>query len=147
MKTDESVTTIDTVEELTVHALDRTEEGLKQLSEDSIKCANAFSSASDTRLTELSALAQNLRDFDVFHSDICDLFQIDTATMRDEQGNLKEVEDDFHQILNSLLARISSADVAGIEQLLGHGLPQNLHRFQQLVPVLRDYVSNEYLGK
>lgn len=147
MKTDEMVTNIDTVEEFTLHALDRTTDGLRQLSEDSVRCAKAFASGGQGGLSELSALAGNLRDFDVFENDICDLFQIDPESMSDEDGSLQAARERFHEILNSILVRMSSSDTSGLERLLEHELPESLERFQKLMPVVRDYVHDEYLGK
>ena len=145
MKTTEDMLSIDTIEELTLHSLDRSLEGLEQLRSDCIHCGEALLKNIGDGLNRFSTMAQNLHTFSIFEGDICSLFQINTDRIRDSKGTLKNVEKQFNSILNSLTVRLESRDFTGLAELLRIDLPMQIDRFQDLMPILRNHIDNEYV--
>jgi hypothetical protein len=145
MKTTEDMLNINTIEELTLHSLDRSLEGLEQLRNESIDCGEAFLKHPSAGLSQFSQMAQDLHTFSVFEGDICSLFQVDTDRIRDGKGSLKEVETRFNSILAMLAVRLESRDFDGLADLLKMELPSQIDRFQDLMPALRNHIDNEYI--
>ena len=145
MNTENAVMNVDSIEELTLHSLDRSLEGLEQLRRDSLRCGNMLLENPPEGLSLLSGLASNLHTFYVFEGDVCSLFQIDGERMRDHKGNLKSVETRFNAVLNDMTAKLSANDLSGLADLLRIDLPQLMDRFQDLLPRLKDYIYDEYL--
>lgn len=144
MKMTEDAVNINTIEELTLHSLDHSLEGLEQLRNDCIHCGEMLSKNLNDGLNRLFDLVQNLHTFRVFEGDICSLFQIDTDRIRDGKGALKNVEMSFNSILAALAVRLESRDFTGLTDLLKMDLPMQFDRFQDLMPILRNYIDNEY---
>ncbi|HBA83828.1 MAG TPA: hypothetical protein DCZ95_07025 [Verrucomicrobia bacterium] len=136
---------IESIEEFTLYALDRSIEGLQQLVDDCKKCAGALHARSPEAFGLLSPLAVNLRDFDVFENDMVSLFEIDRSLMSDAQGSLLEVEANFRATLDRLADHLGQNDMTQLSQLLETELPGVLTRFQVLLPMLRDYVDVQYI--
>ena len=145
MKTTEDMLSIDTIEDLTLHSLDRSLEGLEQLRRHCIHCGEALLKNIGDGLNRFSNMAQNLHTFSIFEGDICSLFQINTDRIRDSKGTLKNVEKQFNSILNSLTVRLESRDFTGLAELLRIDLPMQIDRFQDLMPILRNHIDNEYV--
>lgn len=145
MNTKDDTLTISSIEELTLHSLDRSLEGLEQLRGDCIRCGELIAENVGSGLGLVLGLAQNLHTFAVFEGDICSLFQIDTERIRDSKGTLKNVETKFNSILVTVAARLEAQDFAAIADLLRIDLPLQIDRFQDMVPILRNYIDNEYI--
>ena len=145
MKSQNDVLNIQSIEELTLHSLDRSLEGIELLRRDSIHCGELLLTNPVEALGSLSALAGNLHTFSVFEGDICSLFQVDTARIRDVKGSLHSVESGFRSLLDMLTSQLNLSDFAGLSHLLRIELPSVLDRFQDLVPILRNYIDNEYV--
>lgn len=137
---------IESIEEYTLFALDRSQEGLCALQEDCRHCAEALISRSPDALSRLSTLACNLRDFDVFQKDILSFFEIDPAGIQDTRGHLLAAEGDFRRLLDEFAVSLEAQDFQRIASVLNTDLPAVLHRFAELFPVLRDYIDVQYLG-
>jgi hypothetical protein len=144
MKTMEDMLNINTIEELTLHSLDRSLEGLEQLRNECVHCGEALLKNPVDGLNQISNLAQNLHTFSVFEGDIRSLFQVDTNRIRDGKGTLKNVETQFNSILATLAVRLESHDFIGLAELLRIDLPMQIDRFQDLMPSLRNHIDNEY---
>jgi hypothetical protein len=145
MKTTEDVLNINTIEQLTLHSLDRSLEGLEQLRSDCIHCGEALLNNLGNGLNQIMNVAQNLHTFCVFEGDICSLFQVDTDRIRDGKGTLKNVETKFNSTLVTLVTRLESHDFTGLADVLRIDLPMQIDRFQDLMPSLRNYIDNEYI--
>jgi hypothetical protein len=145
MKLQNDVLNIQSIEELTLHSLDRSLEGIELLRRDSIHCSEMLLSTPAEAIGSLSALAGNLYTFSVFEGDICSLFQVDTAKIRDAKGTLHSVETAFRSLLDMLASQLGLSDFTGLSHLLRMELPSVLDRFQDLVPILRNYIDNEYV--
>jgi hypothetical protein len=140
----EDMLSINTIEELTLHSLDRSLEGLEQLRNECIHCGETLLKNLGDGLNQISNVAQNLHTFSVFEGDICSLFQVDTDRIRDNKGTLKHVETQFNSILATLAVRLESRDFTGLAELLRIDLPMQIDRFQDLMPSLRNHIDNEY---
>ncbi|MFH0878194.1 MAG: hypothetical protein V2A34_00635 [Lentisphaerota bacterium] len=137
---------IESIEEYTLFALDRSQEGLNKLREDCRRCAEALSTRSAEAFSRLSALAGNLYDFDVFQKDIVSFFEIDPANIGDERGTLKGAEDNFRSRLDELAVLLEGSDFKGLADLLTFALPSALDRFSDMFPLLRNYIDVQYLS-
>ncbi|MBI3985860.1 MAG: hypothetical protein HY343_02995 [Lentisphaerae bacterium] len=145
MNTDSTVSDINTFEELTLHALDRTAQGLKELCEQSRACANALEANLAGSGPAIASLAQNLHDFDVFEFELITMFQLDRDSLGDAGGNLKSVQDAFHDNLNALSEKITTGDWNGLALILRTDLPNSLQRYQELIPIIREHIYVEYV--
>ena len=146
MTTKENILTINSIEELTIHSLDRSLEGLEMLRRESLKCGEALLSSPQEGLAQFGSLATNLHTFCVFEGDITALFEIDGERIRDNKGTLKAVEGRFRNVLDEIAARLGAHDLPGLSDQLRIDLPQLLDRFQDLLPILKDYINDEYLA-
>ena len=144
MKTMEDMLSINTIEELTLHSLDRSLEGLEQLRNECVYCGEALLKNLVDGLNQISNVAQNLHTFSVFEGDIRSLFRIDTDRIRDSKGTLKNVETQFYSLLAAFTVRLESRDFTGLANLLRIDLPMQIDRFQDLMPSLRNHIDNEY---
>jgi hypothetical protein len=145
MNSQNDVLNIQSIEELTLHSLDRSLEGIELLRRDSIHCGESLLATPAAAFASLSELAKNLHTFSVFEGDICSLFQVDTARIRDAKGTLLSVESGFRSLLDMLASQLALSDFSGLSHLLRIELPSVLDRFQDLVPILRNYIDNEYV--
>ena len=145
MKMMEDMLNINTIEELTLHSLDRSLEGLEQLRNECVHCGEALLKNPVDGLNQISNVAQNLHTFSVFEGDIRSLFQVDTNRIRDGKGTLKNVETQFNSILATLAVRLESHDFTRLADLLRIDLPMQIDRFQDLMPSLRNHIDNEYV--
>jgi hypothetical protein len=145
MNSTNAIKNIESIEEFTLFALDRSMEGLQQLAEEGRRCATALKARSPDSFSLLSALAVNLRDFNVFENDIISLYEIDRSTLNDGQGSLLTTEEHFQEILNRLATYLDQNDMDLLAHLLDSELPEVLNRFQALLPMLRDYVDVQYI--
>ena len=146
MSTKETALTINSIEELTIHSLDRSLEGLEILRRESMKCGEGLLSNPQEGLALFGSLASNLHTFCVFEGDICSLFEIDGDRIRDNKGSLKSVEGRFRRVLDEIATRLGANDLPGLSDQLRIDLPQLLDRFQDLLPILKDYINDEYLA-
>ena len=145
MNTPAASKNIESIEEFTLFALDRSTEGLQQLADDSRRCAGLLKIRSPEAFGQLSTLAVNLRDFDVFEQDIGSLFEIDRSLFADGQGSLQSVEENFRAILDRLVTYLDQNHLDALVELLDVELPRVLDRFHSLLPLLRDSVDVQYI--
>ena len=145
MKPESETIEINTFEELTIHSLERTQEGLAQLSEDCKQCAQSFTEDSSLGMDRLSLLATHLHDFDVFESELCSVFNIDTAQMQDAEGSLKSVEDLFRTHLSELTVSLKEYNLKALIGILGSEIPLQLERFKALLPLVKEHIHEQYM--
>ncbi len=136
---------IESIEEFTLFALERSIEGLQQLITDSTQCAEAIRQNPQTAMPRLSTLAVNLRDFDVFERDIGSLFGMDGTLLCDDRGSLQETEEQFRAVLDRLLIHLGNQEFDHLSRLLDQELPAVLSRFQDLLPILREFIDVQYI--
>jgi hypothetical protein len=136
-----------TIEELTLHSLDCTAQGLDELAEECRQCADALAARPALALPALRALVEKLHGFDVFRGDVMTLFQIAPGAIWDASGDLGACEQDLRASLDRMPKLLASQDTPGLTQLLRTELPGALVRFRALVPPLRDFIAREYGGK
>jgi len=137
---------INTVEELTIHALDHTDEGIESLAEDTRRCGRALTEQDPSAFQLLSELATNLREFDVFEHQLCDLFGIDRDAIKTPEGTLRDNKDEFKLQLSMLLEKLENADLNGLARILNEDLSKTLTRFKSFIPLLRNHIQNEYVN-
>jgi hypothetical protein len=145
MKNQAETVEINSVEELTLHALDHTREGLETLAADTRRCGQALAEQDPAGLQLLSELVTNLREFDVFEHELCDFFGIDREAIRCPDGSLRAHEEEFQLHLHSLLEKLERADMNGVARMLSADLAETLSRFQRFIPLLRDHIRHEYM--
>lgn len=145
MKTRDDTVEINSVEELTLHALDHTREGLETLAADTRRCGQALAEQDPAGLRLLSELVTNLREFDVFEHELCDFFGIDREAIRCAEGSLRANEEEFQLHLHSLVEKLERSDMAGVARMLSADLADTLSRFQRFIPLLRDHIRDEYM--
>ena len=138
-------TRIESIEEYALYALDRSTEGLNQLIHDCRQCAEQLSAQSPGVIAQLSTLAVNLRDFDVFIKDIASTFEADGALLSDSNGEFQKTEQSFRASLEEFAALLGSQNLEGLAVLLDVELPGVLTRFQSLIPVLKDHIDVQYI--
>lgn len=137
---------IDTIEEYTLFALDRSQEGIDTLREDCRQCGEALAAGRPEAFTQLATLAGNLRDFNVFQKDIVSFFSVNSNDIRDARGGLQEAEDILQQLLDEFAVALESQDFTRLAAILREDLPGALLRFAELFPLLRNYIDVQYLG-
>lgn len=145
MKTRDDTIEITSVEELTLHALDHTCEGLETLEADTRRCGQALAEQDPGGLRLLAELVTNLREFDVFEHELCDFFSIDREAIRCADGTLRAHEEEFQFHLHSLVDKLEQGDMTGIAHMLSENLADTLSRFRHFVPLLRDHIRHEYM--
>lgn len=146
MKQHNDILEIDTMEELTTHCLDQSLEGLEELRRDSIDCGNALLMGQPDGFSMFATLCDQLRAFYVFESDVRSFFMLDTETLRDRQGTLKETEDEFESVLMGVIpGMLEVENLNGVAEHLCVTLPGIIDRFQDLLPTLRNYIEDEYI--
>ncbi len=145
MKSDGAVLNVDTIEELTVHSLNCTGEGLDELAAESRDCARALGENPPDGLRMLGDLASKIEGFGTFHGDIISLFQIDAATITDATGSLDTCEQQFQSVRDAILLHLGNGDAEALTRILAADLPNTLGRFKELLPVLSDYIEKEYI--
>ncbi len=136
---------INTVEELTLHALDHTSEGLKTLEADTRRCGLALAEQDPAGLRLLAELVVNLREFDVFEHELCDFFAIDRENIRSGEGSLRANKEEFQILLHSLLEKLGRSDIDGVAKMLSTELADTLSNFKRFIPLLRTYIRDEYM--
>lgn len=141
----EEATKIDSIEEFTVFALDRSVAGIDELIGQSSDCAHALESGEAGAFTQLADLAANLRDFDVFENDICSLFQLDRAAIAGNGDNLEAAQICFKEALANIGALLEQGDMRELEGLLRENLVGALGRIRDLMPALREHIYHEYI--
>lgn len=137
--------TIQSIEELTLYALDRSAEGIAQLSEACRQCGAALELNPQDGLSKLAVLAETLNDFDQFQQNLMSFFLIDKEQFRDLQGSLTEAEAALHATLNGLPAQMERGDYVGLAQTLAEALPAALARFHTILPHVKDFIHAEYV--
>lgn len=137
-------TNIDSIEELTLFALGRSAEGLDKLCEASRACGASAGDNSEL-IPKISALATDLRDFDVFQNDICSFFMLETDMFRDQAGTLAAARQAFRDVMDKMSEQIEQARMPELQNLLVNELPEVLVRFKVLLPLVGEYIRNEYL--
>ncbi len=142
-----NVVNINSIEELTLHSIGRSLEGLELLRRQSIKCGEELVEDPAKGLESFREFTKNLRDFCVFENDICSFFMIDRTQIRDIKGDLEAVENKMNKIMGALGESLSNNDLANLADLLRIDLPYVLDRFQDLLPALSNYIENEYVVK
>lgn len=140
-----TTTKINSIEEYTLFALDRSIEGLDTLKDDCRRCSDAIDQKADDAMSQLSALAVNIHDFDIFQNDICSFFFVEPDSISDASGTLKSAMDDFRETLNMMTAKLNDYDVTGLSGILRFDLPSQLNRFKDLLPIIREHIHAEYL--
>jgi len=137
--------TINSIEELTMFSIDRTLDGLDALSLDCQRCATAVENNPAGSVSQLTTLAVNIHDFDIFQTNLSSFFFIDSDVIGDFKGTLKIAEDEFHETLNEMAVLLSAGNMTGLIRLLKDDIPDRLARFRELFPLLRDHIHDEYL--
>jgi hypothetical protein len=141
----DDTTTINSIEELTLHTLGRSLEGLELLRRESIGCGEELLKNNQKGLEKFREFTKNLRDFCVFENDVCSFFMIDRTQIRDVKGDLEAVENKMNEIMGALSENLSNSDLNTLADLLRIDLPYVLDRFQDLLPALSSYIENEYV--
>ncbi len=137
--------TINSIEELTLHSLGRSLEGLELLRRESIRCGEELMKDRQKGLETFREFTKALRDFCVFENDVCSFFMIDRTQIRDIKGDLEAVENKMNEIMVAIGDSLSNNDLNNLADLLRIDLPYVLDRFQDLLPALSNYIENEYV--
>lgn len=137
---------INTLEEFTTHCLDRSLEGLEELRRNSITCGERMNENDPQAFVQFAELCQNLYDFYVFEGDVRTVFMLDTEQLQDRRGTLKQTENDFEKMLESMPGMMESQAVSDLADSLKNALPRIIDRFQDLLPTLRNYIEDEYIN-
>jgi len=145
MKDDGAATTVDSIEELTLHSLGRTGEGLDELVEESLNCARALREGNPDGYSKLADFATRIDGFGTFHGDVVSLFKIDSTAIKDATGSLNACEERLLSVQTSMLRYLESRNMEGLSQLLLTELPATLGRFKELLPPLSDFIEREYV--
>ncbi len=136
---------IDSIEQLTLFALDRSQEGLTSLQQDCRRCADLLDINAAGTTADLTQAAEHLAGFRVFEADVVTFFGIDSAVIADPRGSLQDAERQYGEALDRLLALLGAGEFIRLADLLRNDLPAILARFQELLPRVRDYVDVQYI--
>lgn len=145
MKNHADTVEINSFEDLTIHALDHTSAGLETLEADTRRCGKALAEQDPAGLRMLAELVTNLKEFDVFEHELCDLFGIDRANIRCGDGSLSASKEEFQIHLHSLLEKLERSDIDGVAKMLSTELAETLSNFKQFIPLLRTHIRDEYM--
>ncbi len=128
---------IETIEEMALFSIERTDEGLSKLASDIEACADQLINSRAEGLKRLPALAEKLRDFDVFEHHVCSSMDINRRECRDEHGNLENHAAEFRKTLDIFAREMESNNLENAASLLRNNIPQSLLRFKELLPLLK----------
>ena len=145
MKTTDNTVEINSVEELTLHALDHTKEGLETLAADTRRCGDALQTQNPDGFKQLSELVVNLKEFDVFEHELCSFFHIDRNTIHSTDKSLQASAEEFRLILQDLLEKLQRSDIAGVAGILKADLSNSLDGFINFIPLLKKHIRDEYM--
>ncbi len=134
-----------TIEEVTVASLDESLPGLEALCADSVKCGALLMSDMGRGMQRFQELAQNIKNFYVFENDVRSMFSIDSTSICDQHGDLKNAEVALSGLMKDIIDRLDAQDVHGLSDLLQKSVPPVIERFVNLLPVLRLHIQNEYI--
>jgi hypothetical protein len=118
---------------------------LEALCVDSVKCGALLLSDMGRGMQRFQDLAQNIKNFYVFENDVRSMFSIDSSTIRDQHGDLKNAEVALSGLMKDIIDRLDAQDVQGLAALLQTAVPPVIQRFVILLPVLRLHIQNEYI--
>ena len=129
--------TFASAELFTVFTIERSENGLDLLAADARAAAQKLAADNVAAgLATLQSLIKNLYDFRKFVRDVCSIFALSPALVRDDLGSLAENADRFRGTLYALSDALESHDMAKLIDLLDIALPEVLTRFRDLMPAL-----------
>lgn len=143
-----SETTIDvqSIEELTVHSLDRSAEGLEALIVECKRCGEAMiNEPVQALITYLPAMAEQLHAFHAFELSLFSMFQLEPELIADAEGSLKNCDEELNQQTQALMHALEKNDFATVSEMLRCDVPRVLNRFKRLLPMLRHYIDVEYM--
>ena len=134
--------TFESAEMFTIFTIERSEDGLDLLARDARQAAQKLA-ADDVAsgLATLQSLIKNLYDFRTYIRDVCSIFALSPAQVRDAQGSLAENADHFRNTLYALSDALETHDTAKLIYLLDIALPEVLTRFRDLMPALRMQIT------
>jgi len=138
-------TDIESIEELTLFSLDRSQDGLRDLIQASGHCADLLrNGASSDGIRHLAELADQLHALEVFEHNVSSLFRIDRSRIRDRNGDLGSATHRFRESLHRLSDCLAAQEITQANTILADGICASLVRFMELFPVLREYIDREY---